>query len=81
MGSGDKAKGDGDKPARSPAQAEALALIANLEKEIDRLAAFVAEEKKAAKRKAPSPKRMARLRLVSDDIGSASNLSTKSVKG
>lgn len=81
MGSGDKSKPDGDKSARSPAQTEALALVAQLEKELAKLSSFVAEEKKAAKRKAPSPKRLARLRLVSDDVGSASDLSTKSVKG
>lgn len=73
------AKSDGDKPS-SRSQDEALALIAQMELELAGLSAFLAEEKKSAKRKPPSPKRVARLRLVSDDIASATKLSGKSVK-
>jgi len=82
----DKAKPDGDgkkqkeEPATTRAQDEAFSLIAQMEREVAALTTFLAEEKRAAKRKAPTPKRIARLRLVSDDVASAAKLSSKSVK-
>lgn len=82
----DTAKPDGDGKKAKPdegssrAQDEAFALIAQMEKEVEGLTAFLAEEKRSAKRKPPSPKRIARLRLVSDDVASAAKLSSKSVK-
>lgn len=83
----EKAKQDGDgkkpkpdEPATTRAQDEAFSLIAQMEREVAALTTFLAEEKRSAKRKAPSPKRIARLRLVSDDIASAAKLSAKSVK-
>jgi hypothetical protein len=62
------------------AREEALALADELERELAALTAFVAEEKRSLKRKPPSPKRLARLRLVSEDVASASRLSSKNVK-
>ncbi len=62
-------------------QSEALALVAQLEKDLATLRTFLDAEKHATKRKAPSPKRVARLRLVSEDITSAVKLSSKLTKG
>ena len=70
-----------DESGSRRARDEALALIAELESELAGLAAFVAEEKRAAKRKAPAPKRLARLRLVAEDVSSAARLSRKAAKG
>jgi len=61
-------------------QIEALDLLTQLDKDLAALRAFVDAEKHGVKRKAPSPKRLARLRLVSEDITSAVKLSTKPAK-
>ena len=61
-------------------QTEALDLLAQLEQDLASLRAFVDAEKNGVKRKPPSPKRLARLRLVSEDITSAVKLSTKPAK-
>lgn len=73
---------DADKPsdAAALAQAEAKALVAQLEQDLSTLQAFVDAEKHAVKRKSPSPKRLARLRLVGEDITSAVKLSSKAAK-
>jgi hypothetical protein len=79
MSAAKKSKVD-DEAARTRGQEETLLLVAEMERELVALLSFVAEEKRSAKRKSPSPKRVARLRLVSEDIASAARLSTKAVK-
>ena len=83
-----RAEGEDEKPATSEAaspaalaQREALQLLERSAAELQALSEFVADEQRVAKRKAPSPKRLARLRLVSEDIASAVKLSSKSFKG
>jgi len=79
MSAAKKTKSD-DEPTRTRGQEETLLLAVEMERELADLLDFVAEEKRMAKRKSPSPKRLARLRLVSEDIASAARLSTKPVK-
>jgi len=69
--------GNGNAPL---GQIEALDLLSQLEKDLASLREFIDAEKHAVKRKPPSPKRLARLRLVSEDITSAVKLSSKPAK-
>ncbi len=62
------------------AQSEARSLLTQLEQDLTALQAFVDGERHVMKRKSPSPKRLARLRLVSEDITSAVKLSSKGPK-
>lgn len=76
-----KARPRGDRTEPGLAQDEALLLLERLTADLAALRSFVAEEQAAITRKAPSPKRLARLRLVGDDLASAVKLSSKSFKG
>jgi hypothetical protein len=72
---------DGRHPAGSRAAAEADDLIAGVRKDIAAVMKFLAAEEKALARQGPSSKRLARLRLISDDLNSARKFSAKSIKG
>lgn len=71
---------DTPRDAAALAQSEAKSLLGQLEADLAALQAFVDAEKQGIKRKAPSPKRLARLRLVSEDVTSAVRLSSKGPK-
>jgi hypothetical protein len=73
--------GSGDDAAsRTRGQVEAQELIDAMRPQLDELTAFLRDEERAAKRKPPSAKRLARLRLVSEDVTSAVRLAKKSPK-
>jgi hypothetical protein len=61
------------------ARDEALGLVTDMERQLAQLTSFVAAERLAVERGAPSPKHLARLRLVGDDVASAARLSRHAV--
>ncbi len=60
---------------------EALQLVDAMREHVEVLVDFLESEEKAARRRAVPPKRLARLRLVSDDLRSARKFAAKAVKG
>jgi hypothetical protein len=79
-----KGRGSADRAADADgelARSEALELTARARRDLAALQSFVEDEEHAATRKAPSPKRLARLRLVGDDLASAVRLASTSSKG
>jgi hypothetical protein len=70
---------DADAIDRSRARDEALDLVADMERQLEQLTSFVAAERLAAQEGAPTPKHLARLRLVGDDVASAARLSSHPV--
>ena len=59
----------------------ALHLIAAMRSDVEALVAYLDGEERAAGGRGLSPKRLARLRLVSDDLRSAHGFVATSVKG
>ncbi|UDY37525.1 hypothetical protein [Dermatobacter hominis] len=76
----DDAAGRGDR-SDSSATVEALHLITAMRADVEALVIYLDAEERAAKGRGLSPKRLARLRLVSDDLRSAHGFVAKSVKG
>ncbi len=60
--------------------AEARELIKAMRRDIASLESFLATEQKSIERRGLSSKRVARLRLISDDLKSACRFAAKSVK-
>jgi hypothetical protein len=69
-----------DKKA-DPAVDEAIALLQQLESDLEALTRYVTEETATLQRKGSTPKRAARLRLVGEDVASAARLARKALKG
>ncbi len=62
------------------AHREATLLIARMRHEIEVLTAFLDEEEAELTRRSPTAKRVARLRLVGDDLTAAAGFVTKKAK-
>jgi hypothetical protein len=62
------------------ARTETLRLLTEIRQDLDDLAAFVAAEEASVDRKAFGPKRVARLRLIAQDVASASAFARRSDK-
>lgn len=62
------------------ARAEALRLLTEIRQDLDELAAFISAEEVSVDRKALGPKRVARLRLIAQDVASASAFARRSDK-
>ena len=60
---------------------EGLGLILSMRGVLEELVDFLEAEEKAARRRGVSAKRLARLRLISDDLESARKFASKTVKG
>ena len=71
---------DGAGRKDDPALNEAKALLEQLEKDLQTLARYVDDEATTLRRKGSTPKRAARLRLVAEDVSSASRLARKALK-
>ncbi len=67
--------------ARLKASDEGLELIERMHIDLVEISKFLVEEQPAIARRGLSTKRLARLRLISEDLGSAARFSSKSVKG
>ena len=65
----------------SGSSVEAVQLITAMREDLAVLQSFLDSEEKAASGRGVSPKRVARLRLISDDLRSARRFVAKSVKG
>ena len=65
----------------SASTVEALHLIAAMRSDVEALVSYLDAEERAAGGRGLSPKRLARLRLVSDDLRSAHGFVATSVKG
>ena len=63
-----------------PALTEAHTLLTQLEDDLQTLTAYLTEEADTLRRKGSSPKRAARLRLVTEDVASAARLARKALK-
>lgn len=68
---------DGSTPTKH--EAEALELLDVMRRDLAAIGAFLDDELKAAKRHRTSPKAVARLRLISDDLRSARRFSARKV--
>ena len=68
---------DGDS---SRATSEALELVVLMRDELDAILAFLVAEEADLRVAAPSPKRLARLQLMSDDLVSAGTFAAKLLK-
>ena len=67
-------------PDESRATGEALELVALMNEEINGIVAFLAAEEADLRSSTPSPKRLARLRLMSEDLVSAGTFAAKLLK-
>lgn len=63
------------------AQDEARELLRSMRADLEALAGFLEAEEAHFERKAPSAKRVARLRLMAQDLASARSFSSKSMRG
>ncbi len=83
MASSKKSQVESEDQARLQAKAadEARELLVEMRAQTELVAAFLAKEQAAVARRGLSTKRLARLRLMSDDLSSAARFATKSVKG
>ncbi len=66
--------------ARQKAADEARELIDRMRVDIDAISSFLTSEQESAARRGLSSKRLARLRLMSDDLSSAQGFATKPIK-
>jgi len=73
-------KSRSDDRGSDAARAEALRLLTEIRQELDELAAFISAEEASLDRKALGPKRVARLRLIAQDVASASGFARRSDK-
>jgi hypothetical protein len=83
VASSKKSQVESDEQARLQAKAadEARELLEQMRAQTEVVAAFLAKEQSAVARRGLSTKRLARLRLMSDDLSSAARFATKPVKG
>jgi hypothetical protein len=72
---------DEHRQVRLKAGDEGVELIQRMHADLQVLAEFLAEERSTASRRGLSSKRLARLRLMADDLGSATGFATKAIKG
>lgn len=63
------------------ARTEALRLLKEIRQDLDALTAFVATEEATVDRRSPGSKRVARLRLIAQDVASAAAFARRSDKG
>lgn len=63
------------------AQVEARELLGSMRADLEVLAGFLDSEEAHYERKAPSAKRVARLRLMAQDLASARSFSSKPMRG
>jgi hypothetical protein len=66
--------------ARAAAADEASELISQMRADLELIASFLATEQDAVTRRGLSTKRLARLRLMADDLASAHKFAAKSIK-
>lgn len=71
---------DEHRQARRKAGDEGVELIERMTADLGLLADFLTEERATADRKGLSAKRVARLRLMADDVRSATGFAAKSIK-
>lgn len=74
------AKSRSDDRGSDAARTEALRLLTEIRQDLDELATFISAEEASLDRKALGPKRVARLRLIAQDVASASAFARRSDK-
>ena len=72
---------DDHRRARLKATDEGLELIARMKADLADISKFLADEQPSITRRGLSTKRLARLRLMAEDVHSARRFSSKSIKG
>lgn len=72
---------DEHRQARRKAADEGVDLVARMRADLTAIAAFLAEEDTTIAKRGLSTKRLARLRLMAEDLGSAARFASKSIKG
>ena len=75
-----QAAADDQRRARATASDEAAELIAALRADVETLTEFLDRESAIVDKRGSTPKRLARLRLMADDLRSASKFAAKSIK-
>jgi hypothetical protein len=76
----DRTKAPAGHDGHAPRAAEAEQLIAGMRRDLQVITEMLADEQQALGGRNFSSKRLARLRLMSDDLSSARKFATKSVK-
>ena len=72
---------DEHRRARLKAIDEGLDLIERMKADVADISKLLAEEQPSIRRRGLTTKRLARLRLMAEDVNSAARFSTKSIKG
>lgn len=74
------AKAEPDRSDHDAAQREARALLAQMRSDLEKLTEFLDGEQASLRRRPPSAKRVARLRLIAQDLASARGFSRRKPK-